>query len=142
MNGLISIQQPVRNWQIPVHGVETLRQRSSHVTFLHATAAAARQRGLLDCDVAFTWILSADELATATRLRWLHSSAVAAETLALPELFARDIVVSNSRGVQATPIAEHVMAVVLGLAKRLPYVIDSQRAQRWTQNEFVDDRLP
>jgi phosphoglycerate dehydrogenase-like enzyme len=97
---------------------------------------------LAACDAAFTWILSADELAAAPRLRWLHSSAVAVETLALPELFARGVTVSNSRGVQATPIAEHVMAVVLALAKRLPFALEGQRDKRWTQNEFVDDRLP
>ena len=142
MNILISIQQPVRAWQIPESGVARLRQRFPDVTFVHATDAEARARGLVDCDAAFTWILSAAELATATRLRWLHSSAVAVETLALPELFARGITVSNSRGVQAIPIAEHVMAVILALAKRLPYVLESQRDRRWTQNDFVDDRLP
>ena len=122
--------------------MDTLRQRFPDVAFVHATDAEARARGLADCDVAFTWILSADELASAPRLRWVHSSAVAVETLALPELFARGVVVSNSRGVQATPIAEHVMAVLLGLAKRLPFALDGQRERRWTQNEFVDDRLP
>jgi phosphoglycerate dehydrogenase-like enzyme len=142
MNVLISIQQPVRAWQIPEYGVETLRQRFPDMTFVHATDPDARARGLLDCDVAFTWILSAAELATAARLRWLHSSAVAVETLALPELFARGILVSNSRGVQAIPIAEHVMAVILALAKQLPYALAAQRESRWTQNDFIDDRLP
>jgi phosphoglycerate dehydrogenase-like enzyme len=48
----------------------------------------------------------------------VHTSAVAVETLALADLFARNIIVSNSRGVQATPIAEHVFAVLLALAKQ------------------------
>ena len=43
----------------------------------------------------------------------------------MPELFARGVIVSNTRGVQATPIAEHVMAVMLALAKRLPFVLES-----------------
>jgi D-2-hydroxyacid dehydrogenase (NADP+) len=142
MNVLISIQQPVRAWQIPVEGVQRLRERFPEVTFVHATDADMRARGLAECDVAYTWILSAAELAAAPRLKWLHSSAVAVETLALPELFARGVIVSNSRGVQSTPIAEHVMAVLLGLAKQLPFVLDNQRERQWAQNEFVDGRLP
>lgn len=142
MRVLISIQQHVRAWQIPESGVATLRQRFPEIDFVHATDNDARARGLVDCEAAFTWILSAAELATAAHLRWLHSSAVAVETLALPELFARGVTISNSRGVQATPIAEHVMAVLLALAKRLPYVLESQRDSRWTQNDFVGDRLP
>lgn len=139
---LISIQQPVRAWQIPQEGVEQLRRNFPDITFHHATNDAARAEALVDCDVAYTWILSAKELSTARRLQWVHTSAVAVETLALPELFARGVLVSNTRGVQSTSIAEHVFAVMLGLAKRLPYIIDSQREHRWTQNEFVGDRLP
>jgi phosphoglycerate dehydrogenase-like enzyme len=72
----------------------------------------------------------------------VHSSAVAVETFCLPEMFARGILVSNSRGIQAAPIAEHVMAVLLALAKQLPFVLDRQRERQWAQNEFAGDRLP
>jgi phosphoglycerate dehydrogenase-like enzyme len=142
MKVLVSIQQPVRAWQIPPEAVATLRQRFPDVEFVHATDEETRARGLAECDIAFTWIMSASEVAAAQSLRWVHSSAVAVETFALPELFAREIIVSNSRGVQSTPIAEHVMAVLLGLAKQLPLVIDRQHKRQWAQNEFSGDRLP
>jgi phosphoglycerate dehydrogenase-like enzyme len=142
LNVLISIQQPVKAWQIPPEGVERLRQRFPDITFVHATDDQTRARGLENCDVAYTWILSAAEVVEASRLKWVHTSAVAVETLALPELFARNILVSNSRGVQATPIAEHVFAVLLALAKRLPLLHDSQRVRRWAQNDLAGDRLP
>ncbi len=142
MNVLVSIQQPVRAWQIPAEGVETLRERFPDVNFIHATDDQTRASGLEAAEVAFTWILSTAELARASRVRWVHSSAVAVETLCLPELFARQIVVSNSRGVQSGPIAEHVMAALLALAKRLPYVIDRQRDRQWAQNDFIGERLP
>lgn len=142
MKVLISIEQPVAQWQIPAEGVATLRARFPHLDFVYATSAGERARGLVDCDVAYTWILTAAELATATKLRWVHTSAVAVETLCLPELFARDVVISNTRGVQAVPIAEHVLAVVLALAKQLPLVLDCQRRAHWAQNDFRGERLP
>ncbi len=142
MKVLISIQQPVRAWQIPPDGVATLRERFPDVTFIYATDDDARARALAECEVAYTWIMTSAELRAAPRLTWIHSSAVAVETLPLPELFARGVVVSNSRGVQSTPIAEHTFAVVLALAKQLPFVLDHQRQRRWSQNEFVGDRLP
>jgi phosphoglycerate dehydrogenase-like enzyme len=142
MKILVSIQQAVRQWQIPAEGVDALRARFPHLTFLHATTPDERAAGLRDCDAAYTWILNTAELEAAPKLRWLHTSAVAVETLCLPELFARGVAVSNTRGVQAVPIAEHVMAVLLGLAKQLPFVLDNQRQARWAQNEFVGPRLP
>ena len=142
MNVLISIQQPVRAWQIPAEAVETLRQRFPRLTFIHATDDESRARGLEEADIAFTWILNAADFARARKLRWVHSSAVAVETFCLADMFARGVIVSNSRGIQAAPIAEHVMAVLLALAKQLPFVIDSQRQARWAQNDFVGGRLP
>src|SRR5918995_663566 len=128
MNVVISIQQSVKAWQIPREDVDTLRERFPHITFVHATSDEMRAQALPDCDIAFTWILSISELNVARRLRWVHSSAVAVETLCLPELFARDIIVSNSRGVQSRPVAEHTMAVVLALVKQLPLALERQRA--------------
>ncbi len=142
MKVLISIQQPVTQWQIPADGVATLRERFPHIEFVYATSDEKRARGLVDCDAAYTWLLKADEFATAPKLRWLHTSAVAVETLCLPELFARGVVVSNTRGVQAVPIAEHALAVVLALSKQLPLVLEHQRNGQWAQNDFMGERLP
>ena len=142
MKILISIQQPVQQWQIPPEGVAALRERFPAIQFIHATTPEQRAAGLNDCDAAYTWILNAGELASAPKLRWVHTSAVAVETLCLPDLFSRGIAVSNTRGVQAVPIAEHVMAVVLALSKQLPFVIENQQRARWAQNEFIVDRLP
>lgn len=142
MKVLISIQQPVTQWQIPAEGVTSLRTRFPQINFVHATTPEQRADALKDCDLAYTWILNAGELAQAPKLKWVHTSAVAVETLCLPELFARSIAVSNTRGVQAIPIAEHVMAVVLAMAKQMPFVLDHQRQAHWAQNEFVGERLP
>ena len=111
MKVLISIQQPVAQWQIPAEGVATLRARFPHIEFVYATSDDERARGLAGCDAAYTWILKAAEFAAAPKLRWVHTSAVAVETLCLPELFAKGVVISNTRGVQAVPIAEHTLAV-------------------------------
>lgn len=142
MKVLVSIQQQVTQWQIPAAGVAALRARFPHVEFVYATSDAERARGLADCDAAYTWILDAGELARATKLRWVHTSAVAVETLCLPELFAKGVIVSNTRGVQAVPVAEHAFAVVLALAKQLPLALEHQRHAHWAQNEFSGARLP
>jgi D-2-hydroxyacid dehydrogenase (NADP+) len=142
MKILISIQQPVAQWQIPTEGVEALRTRFPHLQFIHATSPEQRAQGLAVCDAMYTWILTDEELAQASKLRWVHTSAVAVETLCLPELFGRGIAVSNTRGVQAVPIAEHALAVTLALAKQIPFVVENQQQARWAQNAFMGPRLP
>lgn len=142
MNIVISIQQPVSQWQIPEASARALVSRFPDVTFTYARTDAERAAGLASADAAYTWMLSADELARAPRLRWVHSSAVAVETLCLPELAQRAIRVSNTRGVQAVPIAEHALAVVLALAKQIPFAIEHQQRGEWAQHAYTGPRLP
>ena len=63
-------------------------------------------------------------------------------TLCLDALAARGVVVSNSRGIQGAPIAEHVFASLLALTHRLPLAFDRQRQRIWAQSEFSGPRLP
>jgi phosphoglycerate dehydrogenase-like enzyme len=81
-------------------------------------------------------------VAQAPKLRWVHSSAVAAGTLPLHELAARGVVVTNSRGIQSAAIAEHVIGGLLALSRGLPFALRSQDAGTWAQNDMIGDRSP
>ncbi len=142
MHVLISIQQRVPQWQIPEESAQALMERFPDVRFTYARTAEERRDGLADAEVAYTWRLTSDELRTAPHLQWVHSSAVAVETLCLPDLAARGVRVTNTRGVQAVPIAEHVLALVLALAKQLPFTFENQQRHVWAQHEFTGRRLP
>ncbi|MCC7123831.1 MAG: D-2-hydroxyacid dehydrogenase [Acidobacteria bacterium] len=142
MTVLIHIQHPVPQWRIPDAVVESLRARFPDVSFVNAKTPEERAAGLADADVLYTWILSAAELARAPKVRWFHTSAVALETLCLPELFARGVRVSNTRGVQAVPIAEHVLAMLLAFAKQVPFTLVNQATAHWAQTEYMGTRQP
>jgi phosphoglycerate dehydrogenase-like enzyme len=142
MQVLISIRQPVVAWTISAAHVDRLRRRFPDVRFLHALDPDEDLEGIAAADVAFTWTMSQAMAARARRLRWVHSSAVAVGTLPLAELAARGIIVTNSRGVQSVAIAEHVIACVLALAKRLPLLSRSQHRREWIQNDLVGEQSP
>ena len=142
MKVLISIRQPVVAWVIPPAHVDRLRRRFPDVTFVHALDDRADFDGIADADVALTWTMTPEMVRRAERLWWVHSSAVAVGTLPLRDLAARGVVVTNSRGIQSPAIAEHVIACLLALAKRLPAIIRQQDARRWAQNDMVGSALP
>jgi D-2-hydroxyacid dehydrogenase (NADP+) len=142
MNVLISIRQPVAAWVIPVSHVERLRERFPHIHFTHALDERMDVDGLESADAAFTWILTPHQVAHASRLRWVHSSAVAVGTLPLADLAARGVRVTNSRGIQSAAIAEHVIAVMLALSRRLPFALRRQDARVWAQNEMIGELSP
>ena len=91
---------------------------------------------LCDADAAVLWRMTAEELAAARQLRWIHSTAAAVHTLIFPEMLARDIVISNGREVHAPVVAEHILALVFALAKRLPLAVQFQARREWAQQEL------
>ena len=134
MNVLVYTGWPVNAWRIPPAQVARLRSACPDVTFLHATNADDASRDIVNVDAALCPYVTLPILERATCLRWVHSSAAAvADLLPLGELARRDIVVTNSRGVQAIPMAEQVMAGLLALARRLDLTMAAQRERRWIQ---------
>jgi D-2-hydroxyacid dehydrogenase (NADP+) len=140
MKVLIFISWPVKAWSIPDAQVDVLRARFPDIEFLHARTLDEARVQIADADVAFTPFLTPELVATAPRLEWVHSPAAAVERLLpLAALGARGITISNSRGVQAVPMAESVMGGLLVLARKYDRMLEAQREHRWIQNELVDD---
>lgn len=142
MRVLIAIHHRVQAWTIDADHVEQLRRRFPHVTFLHSTTREADVELADTADAAFALNLSKEAIARATALKWVHCSGHAVGHFPLSELAARGILVTNSRGVQAVPIAEHVMACLLALARRLPETLRDQQQSQWRPNELLGDASP
>jgi phosphoglycerate dehydrogenase-like enzyme len=54
-----------------------------------------------------------------------------------PEMVARPVVITNSRGIAAETIAEHVLACVLAIFRKLPLAVRSQAAGEWAQDAIA-----
>lgn len=70
-------------------------------------------------------------LSTALQLRWQHSPSAGVEHILIPEFLQRDIVLTNSAGIYAMPIAEIVLGYILRHAKRFADLQTMQAQQQW-----------
>lgn len=76
-------------------------------------------------------------LMAAKQLRWVHSAAAGVGTALYPEMQASDVVLTNSAGIHAIPIAEYVVAGVLHFLRGLDYAVDQQKRGEWNKQPFV-----
>jgi phosphoglycerate dehydrogenase-like enzyme len=137
---LIFVSWPVKAWSIPDAQVDVLRGRFPDVEFLHACTIGDARALVGEAEVALTPYMTDEMVAEAARLEWVHSPAAAVEgLLPLAALAARGVTISNSRGIQAVPMAESVMGGLLVLARKYDRTLEAQRERRWIQNELVDD---
>jgi phosphoglycerate dehydrogenase-like enzyme len=143
MNVLIFTVWPVAFWRTPESEVARLRLRFPEVRFIHASSDEEAAAALETADAALASRLSAAMLARAPRLRWIHSPAAAvANLLPLKDLASRSIRVTNSRGIQAAPIAEHVIGGLLVLSRRFDLMLEARRERRWIQHELTSVSWP
>jgi phosphoglycerate dehydrogenase-like enzyme len=142
MNVLIYFNWPVRFWNIPESHVEILRMRFPDVCFTSTTDEREAVAAAADADVILAARMPASIFHNASRLRWIQSSASAVSSLPLTELAARGITLTNTRTVQAGPIAEHVMGGILVLSRRYDLMLPAQRERRWIQNEMTGNATP
>ncbi len=70
-------------------------------------------------------------LARAPHLTWVHSATSGVERALTPAALARDVVVTNARGVFSRPIAEHVLLMILAISRHLPDLFELQRERTW-----------
>jgi phosphoglycerate dehydrogenase-like enzyme len=67
----------------------------------------------------------------ARKLRFIQSIGAGTDQFPRAELARRGIRLASARGVNARAVAEHAMALVLALSRRLPEARDNQRGRVW-----------
>ena len=88
-----------------------------------------------DADAVVAWQFDGDLLAAAPRLGWLQTGGAGVEGFPLAELAARGVVVTNMSGVHAPNIAEHILAMMLALARQIPQLVHAQAARTWRDTD-------
>jgi phosphoglycerate dehydrogenase-like enzyme len=140
MTILVAIYSDVRSWCIPETNVATLRTHFPEHSFVRADSDEQTAASIVDADVAFSSRIEPRHLAAARRLRWIHSPAAGVGSMLFPAMIASPVVMTNSRGISAVTIAEHVVAVTLALFRDLRLAWRRQSESRWAQDEFNTGR--
>ncbi|MBI2780409.1 MAG: D-2-hydroxyacid dehydrogenase [Chloroflexi bacterium] len=70
-------------------------------------------------------------LVRAPHLTWVHSATSGVERALTPAALARDVLVTNARGVFSRPIAEHVLLMILAVSRHLPELLELQHERTW-----------
>ena len=124
-------------WTIPASQVEALRRDFPADTVLHAIDEDQARELFPQADIAFAAFITPEQLLAARRLQWVHCPAAGVGHMLYPEMVQSGITITNGRGTSADTIAEHVLAVVLALFRRLPVAHTRQAEHVWAQDEIA-----
>ncbi len=139
MKLLILIHHRFELWNVPDWVVPRLRAEFPELDVEHYEDYDKATPHLHDADAVMTWSLRPEQLALAKKLRWIHSPAAAVHLLMIPEIINSDIVVTNSSRVHGPVVAEHAMALMMALARRIPQIVRYQQQHVWSQTPLWHD---
>jgi phosphoglycerate dehydrogenase-like enzyme len=133
MKLLIVVHHRLDLWNVPSWFGQRLSQDFPQLQITQHDNYERVEEDLRDAEILFTISLRPEQFAAAPRLRWIHAPSAAVHQLLFPELVNSDVVVTNSREVHGPVVAEHVMALIFALAKKIPQAAVLQQKHIWGQ---------
>jgi phosphoglycerate dehydrogenase-like enzyme len=140
MNVLIAVHHRFELWNVPAWFGERLAQEFPELRITQRTSYDGIEEYLRDAEVIFTISLRPEQFAAATNLRWIHAPTAAVHQLLFAELVNSNVTITNSREVHGPVVAEHVMALIFALAKKIPQAALFQQKHIWGQEAIWRDR--
>jgi len=141
MKLLIFVHHPFDQWNAPAWFPQRLQQEFPHVNVVHLPDYKRVDEEIGDAEIVVAWSIRPEQIAAAKKLRWIHSPAAAVHQLIFPELVNSDIILTNAREVHGPVVAEHVIALIFALAKKIPGSVRLQEKHVWGQ-QILWDELP
>lgn len=127
-------------WRPPAWFLDRLRGEFPQCEAIFSSSKRHDEEALRGASVMIGWSLSPEQLGAAKELRWIYSITAAIDQFLFPQLIASDIAICNAARVHGPVVAEHAMAMVLALAKRVPSAIRHQDRRQWAMEAIWKER--
>jgi len=134
------VHHPFDQWNAPAWFPKRLQQEFPQLNVVNLPDYRRVDDEIADAEIVIAWSIRPEQVAAAKKLRWIHSPAAAVHQLMFPELVTSDVVLTNAREVHGPVVAEHVIALIFALAKKIPGSVLLQQKHVWGQQILWDER--
>jgi D-2-hydroxyacid dehydrogenase (NADP+) len=131
-------------WSMPDSTLDALRaalgpgwavQPVDRPTFAGGDGSTTVPRDVLeaiaDAEIYFGWGISRELFLAAGRLRWVHSGAAGARASLFAEMRDGDVILTNSAGIYAEPLAEWAIAAMGHFARGIDIAVSNRAGGGW-----------
>jgi len=133
---LIALHHRFDLWNAPPWFAERLRRDFPGLEVVDLRGYEGIEQQIPAADIAIAWSVRPEQFRLARKLRWIHSTAAAVHQLMFSELIESNVILTNAREVHGPVVAEHVIALIFALAKRIPEAVLLQQKHSWGQEEI------
>lgn len=95
------------------------------------------KREITDADVMIGWRITPEVFTEANKLKWIQFGSAGIDHTIFPELVESDIILTTLSGIHTTVVAEHVLGMMLALARRFDVAAKLQSAHKYDRKELA-----
>jgi phosphoglycerate dehydrogenase-like enzyme len=139
MKLLIVVHHRLDLWNVPAWFGQRLTEEFPQLQVVQRNTYDGVEADLPDAEIIFTISLRPEQFALARQLRWIHAPTAAVHQFLFAELVNSEVVITNSTEVHGPVVAEHVMALILALAKKIPQATVLQQRHVWGQDAIWNE---
>jgi len=139
MKLLIAVHHDFDLWNVPPWFTEQLGKEFPQIEIVNRNRYEGLEEELSHAEILFVISLRPEQFAAARALRWIHAPTAAVHQFLFPEFVASDVVLTNSTEVHGPVVAEHVMALIFALAKKIPRAAMFQQKRVWGQEAIWNE---
>ncbi|HEV8132905.1 MAG TPA: D-2-hydroxyacid dehydrogenase [Acidobacteriota bacterium] len=136
----ISFRPHATAWQLPDWFVRELNLEFGEICASYLPNYQGLDEAIQESEIFVGLSLRSDQAARAKKLRWVHSLYAAVNHLLVPEIIQGSVVVTSASAVHRIPVAEHALALILGMARWLPESLRMQQRRHWGQSDIWSGR--
>ena len=92
-----------------------------------------------NADIIAGFPMTMPSLADAKKLQWLHSFSAGVDRMLSNEVMRMPVKVSNSSGIHATPIAEHIIGMMLMFTRGFKKTFENQKKHVWQKDDSLSE---
>jgi phosphoglycerate dehydrogenase-like enzyme len=123
-------------WQPPREMADTIQARWPQMRVAFLPDPKDLPQEIANTHIYCGVTLLPEQFQAAKKLLWIHSFPASVSPFMYPELRASGIEMTNGSGVHRIPMAEHVLGMMIALARRFPNCFRYQREAHWAQRDL------
>ncbi len=137
---VLCIWHPFDQWRVPAWLPQALAVRYPDLRVTHLPDYTGLDAAITDADIFAGFSLKPEQFASAKKLKWIHCLAAGVNQLMRDDIRRSSVVITNSRNVHASCMAEHTLGLILALARRVPSAVRHQLQKHWAQQEIWNEQ--
>jgi phosphoglycerate dehydrogenase-like enzyme len=123
------------SFALPAQYIERIRAVSPKIKVKQSQNREEALAMIVDADILLAGFFSLELFKAAKQLKWIQTLYAGVDAFLYPDVVRSPVIITNAGGVNAIPVSEQVVGMMLCLSRKLHIFMRNQKERKWKTND-------